>query len=303
VVSTKAGTWVWQIAPWLNRPDELVSRAKSHGVNELFLQIRIEKGRVVERARVLSLIEKLSSAGITVHAVEGDPHMAALEGRGHALERAHVLRALGSAAGGALKSVQYDIEPYLLPQFDGDPARWWGEWAISVNKLAEVLGQRVSVAVPFWMLGLSGGEAALQKVKASSSAVVVMAYRTDAAELEEITGKWLDWGSGQGITIRIALENGPLPTEYLRTYTLAETGTLLVERSSGTDKVLLFDGIEQGSPTRVAYSLTRETELNPKRISFMNDRKKLTKIMERLRGNLTAWEAFGGLLVHEIMIP
>ncbi len=300
---TETGSWLWNITPWLDRPDRLVSLAKSHGVTDLFLQIQIEHGRIADREKVLSFIGRLSSGGIKVHAVEGDPRMASSAGRAHALDRAQVLRSFRVAAGGALASFQYDIEPYLMPQFDADPARWWDEWAISVNDLARVLGEKVSVAVPFWMLGQPGAQDALQKARGSISAIVVMAYRTDAEELRRIAGKWLDWGGSQGIMIRIALENGALPVEYLRTYTLAEQGALLVERTGATDRLLLFDSVVPGSSTRVAYSYTKETELSPTRISFMNDRPNLNKVLQQLQEDLPAWKAFGGMLVHEIMIP
>lgn len=300
--STGIGTWVWDVMPWLDRPEDLVTLAASRNVSDLFLQIRIENGGIVAREKILTLIGKLTAAGIAVHAVEGDPEMATPAGRDHALDRARLLRSLYAEAGEALKPAQYDIEPYILPQFDADPARWWREWAISVEGLSRVLEHKVSVAVPFWMLQRAAGRDALVRARGSISSVVVMAYRTDAAELEAIAGKWLDWGGRHGMTIRIALENGPLPIEYHRAYVIAERGEVRLDRAGAVDRIEMLANVIAGSSTQPVYSFTKETEVLPKRISFMNDRENLNGILSKLERILPAFESFGGLLVHEIMI-
>lgn len=302
-ISTGLGTWLWDVAPWLDQPDRLVALARSRGLTDLYVQIRIAEGRIAERGKLLLLLRKLAAAGITPHAVEGDPQMATPAGRAHALGRARALRAFYAEAGGVLKPAQYDIEPYLLPQFDSDPARWWNEWALSVDDLARALGQKISVAVPFWMLGKADGRAALLRIRGSAASIVVMAYRTDAAELEAIAGRWLDWGNREGMTVRIALENGPLPVEYHRTYALSENGEVLLDRSGATHKIVMLAAAVAGSSTRPAYSFIKEAEVSPKRISFMNDQGKLNEVLRKLRPNLSASKAFGGVLVHEIMSP
>lgn len=301
--ATGMGTWLWDVVPWLDQPERLVALARSRNVNDLFVQIRIENGRIVAREKLMTLLDRLTAAGISVHPVEGDPEMATPAGRVHALDRARILRTLYAEAGDTLKPAQYDIEPYILPQFDSDPARSWHEWAVSVEQLSQVLEHKVSVAVPFWMLSRAAGRDAIVRARGAISSVVVMAYRTDIAELEAIAGKWLDWGNRQGVTIQIALENGPLPIEYHRAYVLAENGEVRLERTAAVDRIVLLKDMVPSSSTRPVYSFTKETEVNPKRISFMNDRRNLNEVLRNLGRNLPAFASFGGVLVHEIMIP
>ena len=294
------GTWLWDVRAWLDDPQELVSMLRREAIAAIFVQLRIEDGMVADAPRLAALLAALSRAGIAIHAVEGDADMASAEGRPHALERARILRRFKQSTG-LIRSFQYDIEPYLRPAFAADPAAGWREWAVSVRALAGALGEKVSVVVPFWMRDGRGGEQALAAAADAISDVVVMAYRTDGAQIERIAGDWLDWGEDNDFPIGIALENGPLSPEYVRTYRKSAKGSLVLDRSGPAPVVRMLGFPVVGSYTNPTYSFTQEMEVDPARISFLNDGAALAEARERIGRILTAWSSFQGLMIHGLM--
>lgn len=296
------GTWLWDARPWLDRPDALVAELRHNGIRDLFLQMRIENGEIADEPRLVSLLTALSKAGIAVRAVEGDADMASATGRAHALERARVLREFKERTG-VIRSFQYDIEPYLRPGFAADPVAGWQEWATTINALADTTGEKVSVVVPFWMLDAYGGERALQLALGAIADITVMAYRTDSNEVERIAGGWLDWGADNDLPTGIALENGPLSSEFVRTYRRSARGNFVLDRSKPQPVVRMLGIPVADSYTKPTYSFTQEMEIDPARISFLDDRRALSKVRERVRRNLAAWASFRGLMIHGLITP
>ncbi|WP_315927836.1 hypothetical protein [Mesorhizobium sp. SP-1A] len=295
------GTWLWDARAWLDRPDLLVSALRRDDVRDLFLQIRVDGEAIADRTKLIHLITAMSNAGIAVHSVEGDPDMASAAGRTEALRRARILRGLREA--GMVRSFQYDIEPYLRPGFASDPVAGWQEWATTINALSDALGEKVSVVVPFWMLGRPGGERALEAAAGSIAGITVMAYRTDSAQVEQAAQDWLDWGAFHDLLISIAIENGPLPAEYNRIYRRAEYGDLILDRSGQQPMVRMLGSAVSNSYTKPTYSFSQELEIDPARISFLNDRGALAQARERLGRVLSGWMAFERLMIHGLITP
>lgn len=294
------GTWIWDIRPWLDKPNHLVARASQHSIEHIFLQLRIVDGEVADADSVMRLIGVLSEAGIAAHAVEGDADMATPAGRSNALVRARAIR-MFMDAGGTLRSVQYDIEPYLRAGHVADPQAGWSEWALTVEQLADVFGRKVPIVVPSWMLDDAAGAAALERVARAISGVTVMAYRTDPVQVERFAEAWLNWGAGHEVQIGIALENGVVRTEFHRTFVRAERGKLLIDRSTPRQTVKMLVRNVTGSYTKPVYSFSHETEVDPARISFLGDQLKLAEATSRLGQTLTAWNSFDMVLVHELI--
>ncbi|MCX8568367.1 hypothetical protein [Aminobacter sp. MET-1] len=296
------GTWLWDLTPWLDRPELLVAAARTSGVRDLFLQLGVNDAGVVAPARVRNLMATLAAAGIAPHAVEGDPDMASAAGRANALRRAAVLRQF-KRAGAPVRSFQYDIEPYLQQTYRSDPASGWREWAVTVQELSGVLGENVAVVVPFWMLDEPSGKTALRQVKSAVSSITVMAYRTDVEVVEQIAVGWLDWGSEMGIPIDIALESGPLPEEIHRIYNRSASGELVLDRSGRQVEAILLSTIVADSYAKPVYSFNHEFRVEPSRISFLGNRDAIDAALARLEGHLGAWATFGGMLVHDLITP
>lgn len=295
-------SWIWDPRPWLADPGRLVDEARRAGVDRLYLQLRIKDGQVEDADQVVRLIDRLARADIAVHAVEGDAAMATPAGRAHALDRAGILQRF-KQAGPALGSFQYDIEPYLRPEYAADRAAGWREWAVTVKALSQVLGEPIEVVVPFWMLDDAAGEQALESVRGSIRAIAVMAYRTDPAIIEKIAQPWLNWRGADAIPVGIALENGTVPDEYHRTYIRASRGEVLLDRSGDSVAVRILPEQVSDSKAKPVFSLSHEVEVNSSRISFMNARQTLAEAQRRLERTLSAWPGFSGLLVHELLKP
>lgn len=296
------GSWIWDLRPWLADPDRLVEEARRARVDRLYLQLRIKDGQVEDAVRIARLIDILARADIAAHAVEGDAAMATPAGRAHALDRARILRRFKQAAPG-IRSFQYDIEPYLRPEYAADRAAGWREWAATVKALSQVLGEPVEVVVPFWMFDDVAGEQALESVRGSIQAIAVMAYRTDPAVVEQIAQPWLNWRGADAIPVGIALENGRVPDEYHRTYVRAPHGEVVLDRSGEGVVVRILPEQISDSKTKPVFSLSHEVEVNSSRISFMNAPQTLAEARRRLERTLPAWPGFGGLLVHELLRP
>lgn len=300
--SRGVGSWIWDLRPWLTAPERLATAAAQARVSDLYLQLRIKDGQVEDASQVAHLIEVLDGAGVAAHAVEGDAAMATPSGRAHALDRARILRRF-KQDGPAIRSFQYDIEPYLRPEYAADRAAGWREWAITVNALHQALGEPIEVVVPFWMLDDAAGAQALETVRGSIGRISVMAYRTDPAIVERIAQPWLTWQADKAIRIGVALENGPIPDEYHRTYVRASHGEVQLDRSGDIAIVRILAEKVPGSKTKPAFSLSYEVEVNSSRISFMNAGQTLVEAQGRLERTLSAWPGFGGLLVHELLGP
>jgi hypothetical protein len=166
-----------------------------------------------------------------------------------------------------------------------------------------VLGRRISVVVPFWMRDDEAGRDALRLAEGSISGVTVMAYRTEIAEIEQLAAAWLDWGAERGLSVRIALENGPLPVEVHQTFVRAEKGRLAIDTAGQPHVVKIFAAAISDSYTRPVYAFSHETETPPSRVSFMGDLPALTRVRSRLARNLSAWASYGGLAVHALIFP
>jgi hypothetical protein len=298
VEGTGAGTWIWDVEPWWDQAERLLLLLRHRKADEVFLQVPIGGG-VADFGRIQRLIETLSAGGIGVHAVEGDPDMVTRAGRAHALERARILRRLVETT--RLRSVQYDIEPYLRPDHSADPVADWRAWAETIRELAAALGGKIDVVMPFWMMDRPAGQQALESVQGALSGVSVMAYRTDLVEIERIAERWLSWGESRDLAIGIALENGPLATEVHKTFVRAESGQVALDRSAEQHSVLLFADRISDSYARPVYSFSHEVEVPASRISFLGHQEALTRARQRLSRTLSAWGSFRGLLVHELI--
>lgn len=301
----EAGTWIWQPRTWIERPDAVVDLVEKARLERVYLQLHVEDGMVAEPQALSALVERLGDSDVAVHAVEGDPAMATARGRENALARAAAIARYqaGAPPGARLAGLQFDIEPYLLEDYSSDAAAVWRGWAESITRLAEEWDAPVSVVVPFWMLGEESGRTAIETARHAISQIVVMVYRTAPDEVFALSEPWLSWGAAHDSPIAIALENGPLPIELHQTYVRAETGPLILSYRDGEGRITLLSDHIRASDDRTVYALSHETQVNPARISFMNDRRQLSDVRSRLSRLFGAWPSFDGFMLHELDNP
>lgn len=298
--TSNTGTWLWRAEAWLQRPAEIIKWATASQLDRIFLQLQIDKGEIANSPALAEFVTQLDRRGISAHAVEGDPAMATAHGLSHALGRVAAIRRYQTASPprARLAGLQFDIEPYLLPDFALDTTAIWAQWADTIQALSSAWAEPVSVVVPFWMLDSEAGAAAMAAARPAISKLTVMAYRTEVGQVTSLSEPWLAWGTLNGVPVSIALENGPLGAEVHRTFLRAETGSLLLSRKGRMATVSLFSNPAVARQDAVAYAFHHETRVNPARISFMNNWDKLAVARAELTRLLVAWPSFDGLMIH-----
>ena len=123
--------WLWETPAVTSGPDarrRLVQFCRTEGITDLFMQLPYKAERVDERwtiswdrERLRPLIADLHAAGVTVHALDGDPKFGLPEWHGQVIAtiRSIVEYNLESLPAERFDAIRYDIEPYLLPGFGG----------------------------------------------------------------------------------------------------------------------------------------------------------------------------------------
>lgn len=294
------GTWVWRPEQWARDPAALIREASAEGVTEIALQFPIADGKVLSPVSVSRSIHTLGGSGIAVHAVEGDPAMIDQKGLRNAVSRVAALRAFARPLppGASLAGLELDIEPYSRPAYRLDPTDVWRKWATAISVLAQTWGGKVSVVVPFWMLGEEGATEALASIRPQIASAIVMAYRTEAEALIRIGEPWLAWGAAWDVPIRIAVENGPILPEIHHTYVEAPTGTLTLLQAGPSARVELHaEPLASASGMRV-YAYSHSVTVDPAKISFGGADNLRGAVARKALPVLQAWPSFAGFRIH-----
>lgn len=295
VEKTTNATWIWTLGEWRSHPGTLLGRLREADIDDVAVQLPL--GDKSELRALLPFLQALRRADIRLIAVEGDPAMLTGSGRENAMARARRLAEFLSTHPGLIESVQYDVEPYLLSAHAADPETSWRDWSNLMAQLHDSLGAPVSAVVPFWMIEEPSAQAALDRAVDHVDAFVVMAYRTDPVALEAIAVSWLERMAGMA-DIRIALEHGPLPVEYHRTYRRSDSGELVLVAKDGSCVVELYAEPLDPDGAGATYAFSHEVEANPARITFHGNPARLKEVSQELVGKLGAWTNFRGLAYH-----
>ena len=290
--------WIWKPSDWQGRLNALRARLQEEGISQLFLQLPLEDPSAL--TALLPMLRALREDGVRLVAVEGDPAMVSDEGQRNAIHRARRLARFRTEHASLVDGVQYDVEPYLLASHAARPRQSWDRWAALMARLHRVAGERIATVVPFWMIRDPAARSALAATASHVDEYVVMAYRTDPAAVQAMAAPWLEELDGAA-TVRIALENGPLPVEFHRTYRRAEAGELKISSLDGTLRVELFAGSIAADGAGLTYAFSHEVEADPARVTFAGDRRRLDETGRTLLKNLAAWSNFRGLAYHAFL--
>ncbi len=245
--SSRRALWVWRTRKLLADDTarsaflDLVSRQR---IDRVFLDLPPAPGEAphagfvpFDGAALQPLIAALHKRGVEVDALDGDPAYAL--GQNHAGVLQTVARVVAynrtAPPGARFHGVHYDVEPYLLPGFQG-PARQdiLDDYLDLVDDLAREAhrgGLAVGVDVPFWLGApyqetgrpldaVHGGvrRTVLQHVLSLVDEVTVMDYRTttsgpDGSLVHAV--RELSAAAGSGAKVWVGLETGPIADEDL----------------------------------------------------------------------------------------
>lgn len=294
-------TWVWDRSEWRERGDALLDWAAREGLKELFIVVTLEEGRVKEPQALAGFVRRARERGIAISAVEGDPHMALLQHRAATAARARAYADYNARAEPAarLAGIQFDIEPYLLPEHVLPAARLNAEYLATAAALREAAGSlSLEFVVPFWW---DDNAEVLEGLAKSADALSVMDYRTDPEQIVGFAVPFLDWAAAHGKRVRIALEAGALPAETQRRYRRAgkgEAGDMLLLAVEG-QQVLALLRQPLVLPGAQAYRLTGSRLIDGSGTTFHKNKDALRALLPRLEADFSAWPGFAGIALHE----
>jgi hypothetical protein len=203
-----------------------------------------------------------------------------------------------------LAGLQFDVEPYLLPEYGAARIDWDARYLAMARTLREAAGNlRLELVLPFWW---DGKTALLDGLAPLVDGLAVMDYRTDPAQLGSFAIPFLDWGARHGRQVRIALEAGPIAAETQRRYVRADAGEaagLLHLRLGGQQvlAVLREPVVATGDRSGAPFRLQSTREIDGSATTFHHDKAALLRLLPALESDFSAWDgAFGGIALHEL---
>jgi hypothetical protein len=285
-------------------------------VRALFVTVPFKDGAVREPARLGAFIRAAGSRGVQVLSVDGDPHMVLPD---HQPALARMVRAYAAynasvEPAARLAGLQFDVEPYLLPEYGAGKVDWDARYLAMVRTLRGAAGSlRLELVVPFWW---DGKGALLDGLAPLADALVVMDYRTDPGQIVGFAVPFLDWAARHGKQVRIALEAGAIAPEIQRRYVRAgadEAGELLHLRMGGQERgqrrgqqggqqlLVLLAAPAAGMAGADSFRLQSTREIDGSATTFHKDKAALLRLLPGLEQDFSAWgAAFGGISLHEL---
>jgi hypothetical protein len=295
-------TWAWRPGDWIDNGPALVAWAAGQGIQDLFITVPLKDGAAVRAPELLAaFVRQAGARGLRVHSVDGDPRMVLAEELPAAVRRARAYAAYNQAAApdARLAGMQFDVEPYLLPEATLAAAERDARYLAMAQALKAAAGPlRLEFVVPFWW---GGKGALLDRLAAAADSLAVMDYRTDPGQVYDAAVPFLDWAAVHGKQVRIALEAGPIAPRTQRRYVRAaagEPGDLQVLEIGGR-RVLALLGAPASAPDALVYRLQSTREIDGSATTFHQDKAALSRLLPRLESDFGAWDGFGGIAVHE----
>jgi hypothetical protein len=196
--------WTWASEPILTDSAERVAFldfCTRHQIRESAMQIQVGEGRLLHTDAWRALLALAHQRGIRIHALDGDPTFARPDQYETVLARVQAVVAYNASAAPAdrFDGIHLDIEPYLLPEWQGLESRerlLTGYLRLHERAAARAraAGLAYEVDVPFWFQSIDAatGEAigavtyrgerrsVMEHLLAMVDEVTIMAYRIRA---------------------------------------------------------------------------------------------------------------------------
>jgi hypothetical protein len=299
-------SWVWKAADWREHGGRLLDWAAAQGVRDLFITVPFRDEKVAEPARLAAFIRAAGARGVRVLSVDGDPHMVLPERQAALARMVHAYAAYnaGVQPDARLAGLQFDVEPYLLPEYGASAVDWDARYLAMARTLRDAAGAlRLELVLPFWW---DGRTALLDGLAPLVDGLAVMDYRTDPAQITRFAIPFLDWGARHGRQVRIALEAGPIAAETQRRYVRNEAGeaaSLLHLRLNGQQVLAVLREPLAITDTQAggAFRLQSTREIDGGATTFHHDKAALLRLLPALESDFSAWDgAFGGIALHEL---
>ena len=297
--------WVWQRNRWDGGGSDLLADAVQYKVSRLYIALPIADGQVTGADALRDFVARARRANIQVWAVEGDPEMVTEKGREQAVARLRAIEQYQrvSAEPTQLGGVQYDIEPYQLPAYRIEPQAVMHAWGTTIAALGEAAALPLDTVLPFWLPDAPGSNEVLDQIGRAAHSLTVMAYRTDAAQVQRVAAPLLAWGAARNFPVSVALENGPMRDEWTQTYAPVPPGgmgTLWLVPEDGKMVVVRLDRattLERGA----GYVEQRRERIDANKVSFLGDPDRLLTVSVSLQPVFRAWPNYAGIAFHGLL--
>ena len=296
-------TWVWRPGDWIDGGPALLEWAAAQGIRELFVTVPLKDGTAVRAPDLLAaFVRQAGDKGVGVYSVDGDPHMVLAGEVPAVVKRVQAYAAYNASQPpeARLRGVQFDVEPYLLPDNVLPAARRDAAYVDMARAVKAAAGDalRVEFVVPFWW---GRNQALLDALAPHADALAVMDYRTDRDQIADFAIPFLDWAGAHGRRVRIALEAGPIEPEVQRRYVRAADGRgdLLAVDVGGRQVLALLRQPLAAQDARL-YRLQSTRAIDGSATTFHKDKAALLRLLPGLEAEFGAWDGFGGIAIHEL---
>ena len=296
-------TWVWRPGDWIDGGPALLDWAAAQGIRELFVTVPLKDGTAVRAPDLLAaFVRQAGDKGIGIYSVDGDPHMVLADEVPAVVKRVRAYAAYNAAQPpeARLRGVQFDVEPYLLPDNVLPAARRDAAYVDMARAIKAAAGDalRVEFVVPFWW---GKNPALLDALAPHADALAVMDYRTDRDQIVDFAIPFLDWAGAHGRRVRIALEAGPIDPEVQRRYVRATDGPGdLLAVDIGGRRVLALLRRPLAAKDANLYRLQSTRDIDGSATTFHKDKAALLRLLPGLEAAFGAWDGFGGIAIHEL---
>jgi hypothetical protein len=294
-------SWFWSPDSWLNKSQRIFDSQTTLGLKRIYITVPVSGGLVQHTEQLREFLHIAHQRGLQVWAVLGDPRAVLDKERQYFLSLAGAYQVFNADGGQQrLDGLQLDIEPYLLPGYQLNPAIWLQKQAKTVNAVHQTAPSlALDMALPFWLEPLQGnGAALLADVEANIASITVMNYRTDPEQIREFAEKFLAWGELRQKAVYIALESLAMPEEDLRAYRQAENGELWRFDFKAAPVLLLFQEQVQNLPGGNAYRFSHSRKIDGSGTSFFRQPGELMRLLPTLETQFSSWSSFAGIALH-----
>ena len=196
--TTIHAVWLWNTSTDLANPVSVVQFCQTHGLNQVYLQINAD----VPSATYSAFILDAHQAGIGVTALDGNPSWALAADQSTLLSRIQWVAQYNASvpAVSQFHAIQFDIEPYLLSQWNTNNASVIAQWTTNITtavQAAHGAGLQLMVTVPFWLdqFQAPNGQPLGLWMSEATDATVVMAYRSSGSTVLAVAAQALADGS------------------------------------------------------------------------------------------------------------
>lgn len=330
--------WLWETPAVTSGPDarrRLVQFCRTKGITDLFLQLPYEAERVDERwtiswdrERLRPLIAELHAAGVTVHALDGDPRFSLPEWHGRVIATIQSITEYNRESPPAERfdGIRYDIEPYLLPGFGGVRRTQILQQYLSIvaasQALAAQAGLVYGVDIPAWfderneffeLVADVEGRPVSELIIDIVDNVGIMDYRTQAYGADGTIAhaqSELRYAAGVGKQIFLGLETVELPDETDFAFSSEGSGGSWVVIEQIDDERARVSWIAEEAWDRlgrrrktttgtVILRESRATDVPSGKLSFARySRSELERVIEQTALELQQFESLYGFAIH-----